>query len=171
MRGRKPLPTNVKVLRGNPGKRKLNKSEPKPSGKLPACPHWLTLEAKREWRRVLPELKAMGLLTVVDRAALAAYCEAWACFRQAQEVVQEKGITHEEPIMARVKGENGVVFEKIVGYKVKQRPEVAVSLRYFQILSRMVVEFGFTPSSRGRMTIPGQEEKDPFEEFLSGGQS
>ncbi|MEQ8198694.1 MAG: phage terminase small subunit P27 family, partial [Clostridiaceae bacterium] len=32
-RGRKPKPTAIKVLEGNPGKRPLNKNEPKPEKK------------------------------------------------------------------------------------------------------------------------------------------
>jgi Phage Terminase len=39
MRGRKPLPSNVVRLRGNPGKRRLNDSEPRPVSKVPPdCP-------------------------------------------------------------------------------------------------------------------------------------
>ena len=44
-RGRKPKPTAVKVLEGNPGKRSLNTAEPK---KAPRCPSWLEDEAKKE---------------------------------------------------------------------------------------------------------------------------
>ena len=45
-RGRKPKPTAVKVLEGNPGKRSLNTNEPKPVKKAPRCPAWLEDEAK-----------------------------------------------------------------------------------------------------------------------------
>ena len=40
-RGRKPKPTALKVLEGNPGKRPLNLYEPTPEGDLPECPEWL----------------------------------------------------------------------------------------------------------------------------------
>ena len=43
-RGRKPKPTAVKVLEGNPGKRGLNAGEPKPEKKAPRCPAWLEAE-------------------------------------------------------------------------------------------------------------------------------
>lgn len=46
-RGRKPKPTAVKVLEGNPGKRSLNTAEPKPEKKAPRCPSWLEDEAKK----------------------------------------------------------------------------------------------------------------------------
>ncbi len=55
-RGRKPKPTAIKVLEGNPGKRELNLSEPKPEKKAPKCPAWLEPEAKREWRRTADEV-------------------------------------------------------------------------------------------------------------------
>ena len=47
-RGRKPKPTALKVLEGNPGKRPLNENEPKPENKAPRCPSWLEQEAKNE---------------------------------------------------------------------------------------------------------------------------
>ena len=55
-RGRKPKPTAVKVLEGNPGKRSLNTGEPKPEKKAPRCPAWLEDEAKKEWKRMAKQL-------------------------------------------------------------------------------------------------------------------
>ena len=49
-RGRKPKPTALKELEGNPGKRPLNDREPKPEKKAPPCPKWLNDDAKKEWR-------------------------------------------------------------------------------------------------------------------------
>ncbi len=46
-RGRKPKPTAVKQLEGNPGKRQLNANEPKPAARAPSCPKWLEDDAKR----------------------------------------------------------------------------------------------------------------------------
>ena len=40
-RGRKPKPTAMKELEGNPGKRPLNPNEPRPERKAPRCPAWL----------------------------------------------------------------------------------------------------------------------------------
>lgn len=39
MRGRKPKPTHLKLLEGNPGHRPINGAEPKPNPGLPTCPH------------------------------------------------------------------------------------------------------------------------------------
>src|SRR5688572_3138073 len=65
--GRRPLPTAMKVLRGNAGKRPLNEQEPQPRVAMPACPPHLSDEAKREWRRMGRRLAALGLVTEIDR--------------------------------------------------------------------------------------------------------
>ena len=77
-RGRKPKPTAVKVLEGNPGKRSLNTNEPKPVKKAPRCPAWLEDEAKKEWKRMAKQMEQLGILTEIDMAAFAGYCQAYA---------------------------------------------------------------------------------------------
>ncbi len=43
----------------------------------PALPRTLAKEAKYEWKRIVPELEAVGLLATIDRAVLIRYCRAW----------------------------------------------------------------------------------------------
>ena len=85
IRGRKPTPTAIKMLEGNPGKRPMNGSEPKPLKKAPSCPKWLETEAKREWRRLAKQMESIGILTDVDMAAFAGYCQAYARWKEAAE--------------------------------------------------------------------------------------
>lgn len=66
-RGRKPKPTALKKLEGNPGKRPLNELEPMPRVSMLRCPNWLEPEAKKEWRRLAPVLIDAGILTGADR--------------------------------------------------------------------------------------------------------
>ncbi len=77
MRGRKPKPTRLKLIEGNPGKRPINGREPKPPGSLPSCPAHLSATAKTEWKRLARSLNRIGMLTEIDRAAMAAYCQAY----------------------------------------------------------------------------------------------
>ena len=70
MAGRKPKPTALKKLEGNPGKRKLNTKEPIPAKGMPNCPEWLLPEAKKEWERLADLMNQMGVLTEVDMAAI-----------------------------------------------------------------------------------------------------
>ena len=62
MAGRKPKPTAIKKLEGNPGKRKLNTKEPIPAKGMPNCPEWLMPEAKKEWERLADLMNQMGVL-------------------------------------------------------------------------------------------------------------
>lgn len=95
MAGRKPKPTAVKKLEGNPGKRKLNSKEPVPAKGIPACPDWLMPEAKKEWERLAELMNQMGVLTEVDMAAFAAYCQSYARWKEAQEHITSGGSTFE----------------------------------------------------------------------------
>ena len=83
MAGRKPKPTALKALEGNPGKRKLNKKEPMPGKGMPDCPKWLLPDAQEEWKRLCEKLNQMGVLTEVDRSAFAAYCQSYARWKEA----------------------------------------------------------------------------------------
>lgn len=96
-RGRKPKPTAMKELEGNPGKHPLNTSEPKPNKKAPACPKWLEPEAKKEWRRLAKQMEAIGILTEVDMAAFAGYCQAYARWKEAEEFITQHGTIVKTP--------------------------------------------------------------------------
>ena len=62
MAGRKPKPTALKKLEGNPGKRKLNTKEPVPGKGMPDCPKWLLPEANGNM-----DLKTVFLLDQVRK--------------------------------------------------------------------------------------------------------
>ena len=78
MRGRKPRPAPLGTGRGRP-------AGPTPPDALPRCPVHLDAVARKEWRRLAAPLWKMGVLTVADRAALAAYCQAWSRWVEAEE--------------------------------------------------------------------------------------
>jgi phage terminase, small subunit, putative, P27 family len=152
MAGRKPIPTNLHILRGNPGKRQLNGDEPRFDPSPPKCPAHLSDEAKREWRRIVRELSKAKLLTVVDRAALAAYCQAWGRWVEAEENIRKHGTL--------VKSPNGYPM---------QSPYLAVANKAMEQMTRMLVEFGMSPSSRSRIKVGAGTGHDPQEDFLNGG--
>jgi P27 family predicted phage terminase small subunit len=97
MRGRRPKPTRLKVLTGNPGKRALNDGEPRPEIAIPDCPEELGETARREWNRLVGELAALKLLTNFDRASLAAYCGAYALWAEATQAIQKYGVMIKSP--------------------------------------------------------------------------
>jgi phage terminase small subunit len=73
MRGRRPKPSRIKALTGNPGKRPLNAQEPRPEPALPECPPELSPASRREWERLSAELSKLNLVTNLDRGGLATY--------------------------------------------------------------------------------------------------
>lgn len=152
MKGRKPIPTAIKRLNGNPGRRPLNDAEPKlPVGGF-SCPKHLNALAKKEWRRVVVDMRVAGVLTRVDRAALEAYCVSYARWLQAEEEVEREGIT-------------------IVGPKggVMKNPAVSVSLQERAIMHKFAAEFGMTPSSRSRLKVERPDEGQSLAEMLFDG--
>lgn len=141
MRGRRPKPTRLKVLTGNPGKRALNQSEPVPEPAIPDCPPELGIVAKREWARLVHELGKLRIITNLDRAALASYCGAYALWAEATEQIEKYGSMVKSPS----------------GYP-QQSPYLAIANRQTEIMMRIASEFGFTPASRSRLSTPSVAE-------------
>ncbi|MBV1819989.1 phage terminase small subunit P27 family [Clostridium cochlearium] len=150
-RGRKPKPTALKVLEGNPGKRPLNIDEPKPKKKAPRCPSWLEPVAKKEWRRMSKTLEQIGVLTQVDGAAFAGYCQAYARWREAEEFLTK----------------HGTIFKTPSGY-IQQVPQVSIAQTYLKIMKDFCLEFGLTPSARTRIKadIEIGKSDDQMEDIL-----
>jgi P27 family predicted phage terminase small subunit len=160
MRGRKPKPTSLKILQGNPGKRPLAKNEPRPTPTAPGCPTWLSPEAKAEWRRVVPELDRIGMLSRVDRAALATYCEVWATFVTAQRDLHEHGLR----IMAfRTESADGLT----IYVQPAKNPSVQIARDSAAQVRQFCAEFGLTPSSRARIDLPERDDEDDLNSLLS----
>ena len=162
--GRRAQPTALKVLRGNPGKRALNRQEPQPKRGRPTCPEFLTAEAKHEWGRIIVELDELGILTLVDRGALAAYCQAWARYREAEITISKEGSTF--PVREILRLSSGE--EEIVTLNIKPHPAVAISQKERQSMKQYLIEFGLTPASRTRIKTPEKPAADDFESMFGG---
>src|SRR5262245_50731087 len=97
MRGPPPTPASIRTLRGNPGQRRLPvEPEPVREAECRPPPTFLGEYARAEWSAVAPVLHRLGLLTVVDVTALAAYCAAVAHWRTAEECLARQAEGDEE---------------------------------------------------------------------------
>ncbi|KLU76025.1 phage terminase small subunit P27 family [Clostridium botulinum] len=148
-RGRKPKPTAIKIIEGNPGKRPLNKNEPKPEKKAPRCPSWLEDDAKKEWRRMAKQMEHLGTLTEIDMAAFAGYCQAYARWKEAEEFITKHGAIVKTPS----------------GYW-QQVPQVSIAQTYLKIMNKFCEQFGLTPSSRSRIITDSNDKEDDQMELL-----
>jgi P27 family predicted phage terminase small subunit len=146
MRGRRPKPTRIKALTGNPGKRPLNLHEPRPEPALPDCPPELSPAAQREWTRLTVELSKLNLITKLDRGALATYCGAYGMWAEAMEQIQKYGTMVKSP----------------TGFPI-QSPYLSIANRQAEIMMRIASEFGFTPASRSRISVPPPDQLPLFD--------
>lgn len=76
----------------------------------------------------------LNLLTIVDRAALAAYCQAWGRWVEAEANIQRFG--------AVIKTPKGLPLVN---------PYLRIAERAIDQMRKFLVEFGMTPSSRSRI--------------------
>lgn len=138
MRGRKPLPTKIKLLQGTVKKNRLSPAEPEGTP-LESCPRppkmLLGKQAKEEWKRVAPLLFGAGLLATEDMMMLICYCSAVQELHDAMITCRDEGTT----IISR-------------GNQV-QHPAMLIASRARRDIKAFAVEFGMTPSSRSRMDL------------------
>ena len=156
--GRKPKPTALKILEGNPGRRPLNLNEPKPIPIAPECPDWLFDDAKKEWKRLAPELERLGLLKIIDKMAFVGLCQSYAIYKKASEFIKKNGTTYRIPRTDK----SG----KVTSVYIAPFPEVAVANQSLKQIRAFATEFGLTPSSRGRIYLPGEPFDDEFDRLL-----
>ncbi|MGA8028357.1 MAG: phage terminase small subunit P27 family [Bryobacteraceae bacterium] len=141
MKGRKPVPASIKKLEGNPGKRPIRPELSVPDG-IPECPDHLTSEAKSEWCRIAGQLHEIGILTTLDRTALAVYCQTWARWTEAELRIQEQGLL--------VKSPNG--------YEI-QNPYLPIANKALEQLKAFLAELGMTPTARTRLSVQPAPKK------------
>lgn len=139
MRGRKPVPTVLRLLRNNPGKRAINVDEPIPARLATDVPPELAEDpvAKEEWERTVVPAINRGQITAADRASAIAYCDTWSIWRS---------------LTAEAKKHPHVV---AVGPNKHPMPNPARGManKQLQNLMKINAELGLTPSSRSRVTI------------------
>jgi P27 family predicted phage terminase small subunit len=132
MKGRRPKPTVLKRLEGNPGKRPLPRNEAKPPVvRTLDAPRTLDAVGRQEWRRLAPQLQMLGLLTEIDRSALELCCEIYSELRQ-------------------LRAQRRRWLRDTVKRDEVRRVDAALD-RKSGLYRQYLVEFGLTPSSRTRV--------------------
>jgi P27 family predicted phage terminase small subunit len=141
-RGRKPKPTALKLIEGNPGKRAVNDAEPNagpvgdPPGDLDGIALTKWFEMARLWRLVL---------TAADRDQLAEYCRLEAERIEAMEKIKVDG-----PVAMTAGGAPVQSAWKIILNKCRED------------MRKIAVEFGGTPASRARVKSNGEAPQSKF---------
>jgi P27 family predicted phage terminase small subunit len=137
VRGRKPKPTTLKELAGNPGRRPLNTAEPKPVGLLAEPPGWFNEAQRAGWAYAI-EHAPSGLLRKIDRSVLAVWVVAEHLHREATEQVLKDGLLIKAPQTGQP----------------MQSPYLAIVNRQAQIMLKAAEQLGFSPAARPRLQVP-----------------
>jgi P27 family predicted phage terminase small subunit len=140
-------PTALKKLLNNPGKRKLNEREPKPAKGIPEMPRFLNPEARAEWKRIVPILHKMGVLTVADGKALAAYCSCYSQLSKSEAAIEKFGLIC-------------VTLDQVTGVaELKANPAVRIKSDALRQMKSFLIEFGLTPASRSKLQINANDDE------------
>lgn len=151
MKGRKRTPTQIKLVRGNPGKRKINKNEPKGQPIYPDPSKDLKYaETKALWKKYAPVAFRMGVLTENSEHTWSVTWEAYDDYLKAREDVYKNGITLETT------GANNSVVQKA-------NPAIKMMENAWRRHVHGLSLFGFNPMDQGKVTVDKpEEEEDPL---------
>ena len=115
--------------------------EPRADPTKPRCPSWLPDRAKRVWRRLIPRLERMGILSRCDRNALVRYCHTQGMWEDTVEWLVAHGtVFPDKDVSGRV-------------IALKEYPQVATMIKLGEQLLRLERQFGLTPSARAELAI------------------
>lgn len=107
-------------------------------------PSWLPAAARAHWKRLVPILLDMGVLTVADGETLACYCEAFTTWVASIKVLHRKKSTADEKKIAR-----------------QERNEA------YKVIAQVGARFGLSPADRSRIHVAApKKEEDPLEKLL-----
>lgn len=149
MAGRRPKPTAVKQLAGNPGKRPINVGEPKPPASTARAPRGLGDEAAHFWHRYAPVLAELGVLTLVDEPGLQLAAEHYEVALRAAKQLHDEELTSE--------GRDGP----------KKNPLTQILRDNSTALKSWMTEFGMTPASRSKIHPEAGEQPSLLDEFFA----
>jgi P27 family predicted phage terminase small subunit len=138
---RRRIPTVLKIAAGNPGRRPLNKFEPKPATPDGTPPESLNTAGLERWYRLYPMLSEMGVMTVAELDMLVRYCNMAVQFDECQAIIQKQ-------------------FDfKVANHQLKLADK----------LLNIEKQFGMTPASRsGIIAKKPKQETDATEQALFG---
>jgi P27 family predicted phage terminase small subunit len=141
--GRRPIPNELKRLAGNPGHRPIRPAELELPASTPVCPSHLDARARAEWKRITDLVAPIGLLRGTDQAVLAAYCQCYSRWVEAEEKLRTTG-----PIVLAVEG------------TIIENPYLAIATRALTQLRYFMVELGFTPATRTSVPLVPSTDLD-----------
>lgn len=162
MSGPPKTPTHLRLVRGNPSKRPINKNEPQPPKGVPPVPKHFDKQGKYWFKRMADELDAIGVMSQLDARALELLVEAYTEYRHHCDTLEREGYTYavysdEEPDEGK---------EREIRM-IKAHPAAMMKADAWKRLRAMLAEFGMTPSSRSKVSKDKPDDDDLLSQFLN----
>lgn len=163
-RGRKPKPTHLKLVTGNPGRRPLNEDEPHPRRERPSAPAHISEGAREVWGQVVMVLDEMGVLTAADVFAVEVLCEALADHRASGRTIKECAAAHRAAKEAGRDPEfspDGRYYRTVNqggGVMWRSHPALALRSDADRRIRGWCSEFGLTAAARTRIQHEGSQD-------------
>ena len=185
--GHNRKPRKTKILQGTFRDDRNPEKEPAPPvvAELPPPPASMNHWACGLWRELVGDLKEQGLLTALDLASLQLLCEAFGDFEEAKQALfypvnprtgkrvrrsLEQYLSGIEPYMRAAELKKMDTADLSVLRRNSQTaPELAQRNRAYALFKSYLTEFGLSPASRNRISVPKPKEsdEDPVEKMLN----
>lgn len=140
-RGPLKLVATANPARGDTSKGKRSAADKRGTAKAPPGapdpPAVIKGEALREWKRVVPVLDGMGVLSSLDRGLLVTYCQTWARWCELDKQLTNDGMTHTD--------EKGTV---------RKHPAWTMARECTNTLATLATQLALTPAARLRLPAP-----------------
>jgi len=157
-----PIPTELKILTGNPGKRPLNKDEPQPKKIIPDIPSHLDAKARKYWKKYGLILFDLGLLTEMDGPAFGEVCQMYSDISKLTKEIRKEGRTFfKTNLFIAVDGAGTEHQEMKSNPKVTQLDNLRKEFRYSW------GQFGGNPSDRTRLGVKIRDKRPEMEGLIN----
>ena len=149
---KRPLPDQIKSLKGTLRKVRVNTQQPRPTGDLVSAPDYMSPGARSAWQYAI-DAAPPELLKRLDMGVL----EIWACaadiYRQAQVMIQAEGLLTLAP-------KTGVPMVN---------PYLSIANKQALLMTKAAIEMGFTPASRSKVSAatPTENVVDAWSEIVA----
>lgn len=167
-RGPLPKPVALRLLEGNAGKRTLDLTAGvNPRIEIPSAPKHLSVEARKEWKRITPFLEELGLISGLDRTALALYCQAAGRLSELETAFNGMVSRHVDGGMTYADAVYQASYAVTPSGYAQQSVIVQLIGKHREQVNRYLMHFGLSPAARGRVqasnyvqpSLPGIEPK------------
>ncbi|EPY7325283.1 phage terminase small subunit P27 family [Klebsiella variicola] len=162
MSGPPKTPTHLRLVRGNPSKRTINKNEPEPPKGVPPTPKHFDKQGKYWFKRIAEELDAIGVMSQLDARALELLVEAYTEYRHHCETLDREGYTY--AVYSEDDPDEGKEREIRM---IKPHPAAMMKADAWKRMRAMLGEFGMTPSSRSKVNRETTPDDDLISKFLN----